>query len=65
MLISYTLSIHELLTWPYALNNLGFTVRTILGIRGTTQEVPSQICYLEKNFDKHLGDELPNITKNN
>ena len=64
MLISYTLSIHELLTWPCALNNLGFTLSTILGMRGTAQEVPSQICHLEKKNKKHLGDKLPNITKN-
>ena len=57
-------SIHELLTWPCALNNLGFTLGTILGMIGTTHEVPSQMRYLEKNFDKHLGDKLPNITKN-
>ena len=46
------------------MDNLGFTLGTILGMRGTAQEVPSQICYLEKKNDKHLGDKLPNITKN-
>ena len=52
-----------MLTWPCAMDNLGFTLGTILGMRGTAQEVPSQICYLEKKNDKHLGDKLPNITK--